>query len=180
MPRPRGRLIFPFIAELGLLDTVQMKADPDGPGGFTSGYDPVFREAVKISQSVGSTPGTTLRRERRVRFQAQVEDDTAGMLDALASGNSPTNTLALVFHYKELEEAGAVETVSGRPIIKAPGARLISLNDPRNGSLIERYDAAPGYWATQAKSMGYGIGPYRNLLLVVFEERDTSVPATGS
>lgn len=177
---PRGRLIFPFQVELGLLDTVQMAADPDGPGGFTSGYDDVFREPVKITPSVGSKPGKLLRRERRVRFFAQVEDDIDSFMEQLASGNSPQNMLGLVFHFEELEAKGAVEAVSGDPIIKAPGARLITINDHRNGQLIKRYDDDPGYWATEAKSMGYGIGPYRNLLLVVFQERDKSVPSTGS
>lgn len=177
---PRGRLIFPFIADLGLLDTVQMAADPDGPGGYSSGYDDHFREPVKITPSTGSTPGKLLRRERRIQLSAQVEDDLGDVMEMLASGNTPTNSLGLVFHFSELERRGAVEALSGRSIIKAPGARLISLGNPRTGQVIERYDNEPGYWATMSKSMGYGLGPERNLLLVVFEERDTSIPASGS
>lgn len=177
---PRGRLIFPFAAELALLDTVQMAADPDGPGGYTSGYDDTFREPVKITPSVGSRPGKLLRRERRITLMAQVEDDLGDVMEMLASGNSPQNSLGLVFHFTELEQKGCVEALSGKATIKAPGARLISLGDPRNGRLIERYDNEPGYWATMSKSMGYGLGPHRNLLLVVFQERDTSVPAQSS
>ena len=40
----RGRLIFPFVAELHRLDTAAMATvDPDGAGGLTGGYDPDFK-----------------------------------------------------------------------------------------------------------------------------------------
>lgn len=175
----RGRLIFPFIVELGLLDTVAMAADPDGAGPLQSGYDDEFREPIVVAPGSGSTPGQMLRKETTHRFLAQVEDNTEALMEVMASGNSPTNMLGLVFHYSDLESIGAVELASGKPIIKAPGARLISIRDPRTGTLIERYDDAPGFWATQSKSMGFGLGLRRNLLLVVFEERAVSVPATG-
>lgn len=174
----RGRLIFPFTVELGLLDTAAMAADPDGTGPLTSGYDDEFREPIVVG-AAGSAPGHTLRRETIHRFLAQIEDNTEGLVDVMASGNSPVNMLGLVFHYKDLESIGAVELVSGKPIIKAPGARLISIRNPVDGTLIERFDDAPGFWATQSKSMGFGLGPTRNLLLVIFEERAVSVPAAG-
>lgn len=175
----RGRLIFPFVVELGLLDTAAMAADPDAYGPLSSGYDDEFREPVMVPPSTGSAPGHLLRKEVVKRFKAQIEDDTAEMMEIMASGNSPQNTLGLVFHYIDLEAAGAVQLVSGKPTIKAPGARLISIRDPRTGAVVERYDNPPGYWATQSKSMGFGIGQTRNLLLVVFEERALSVPAVG-
>lgn len=172
----RGRLIFPFTVELGLLDTyATATTDPDGAGPLVSGYDDEFREPVMVATPGESDPGKMARIETVVRFLAQIEDDISDMAEQLASGNSPQNMMGLVFHYSELEAAGAIQTVSGKPIIKAPGARLISIRDPKSGELIERYDAEPGYWATQAKSMGYGLGQRRNLLLVVFQERDVSV-----
>lgn len=176
---PRGRLIFPFLVELGLLDTDGTRADPDGAGALQSGYDDVFREPVVVPPSSGSVRGTVRRVEVVRTFLAQIEDDASDVVEMSASGNNPTNTLGLVFHFADLEAAGAVEVVSGVAIIKAPGARLISVSNPQSGALIQRYDMAPGYWATQAKSMGYGLGPERNLLLVVFQERDVSVPAVG-
>jgi hypothetical protein len=176
---PRGRLIFPFNVELGLLDTDGTAADPDAGGALTSGYDDDFREPVMIASSSNSHRGTPRRVETVQIFKAQVEDDTEDAVSMAASGNNPTNTIGLVFHFKDLEAAGAVQLASGLPIIKAPGARLISIRDPRTNVLIQRYDTPPGYYATQVKSMGYGLGPNRNLLLVVFQERDLSVPATG-
>jgi hypothetical protein len=176
---PRGRLVFPFLVELGLLDTDGTAADPDGAGELTSGYDDDFREPVMVASGSTSARGALARAETVLTFMAQVEDDTDDAVSMAASGNNPTNTLGLVFHFRDLELAGAVQLASGDPIIKAPGARLISISNPRTGVLIKRYDARPGYWATQAKSMGYGLGPQRNLLLVIFQERDVSAPSTG-
>lgn len=180
---PRGRLIFPMQVVLGLLDTAATAADPDGTGPLQSGYDDEFREPLALP-GIGSAAGKLRRVERVVRFMAQVEDDTEGLIELSASGNNPQNTIGLVFHFQELEAAGAVQLAKGKPIIKAPGARLISINNPKTGQLIEDYTDSPGMWATQAKSMGFGLGPnrdsHRNLLLVVFQERDVSVPASGA
>ena len=172
-----------MLVELGLLDTAATAADPDGAGPLQSGYDDVFREP-NMMRNAGSTPGTMVRVERVRIFHAQVEDNTDDLLQMLAGGNSPQASVGLVFHYAELEAAGAVQLVTGKPTIKAPGARLISIRDPQTSAVIERYDAQPGYWATQSKSMGFGLGPLmtskRNLLLVMFQERDTSVEGTGT
>ena len=47
----RGRLIFPFVAELHRLDTHAMATtDPDPDGPHTSGYDPDFKEPVRIDE----------------------------------------------------------------------------------------------------------------------------------
>ena len=177
---PRGRLIFPFVVELGLLDTAATDAvDPDGAGPLESGYHDEFREPRMIAPSSGSARGELARVETVRRFLAQVEDDTSEALNMAASGNNPTNAMGLVFHYSDLEKAGAVQLESGKPVIKAPGARLIAVCHPTTGEVIERFDQEPGLWATQVKSIGFGLGPDRNLLLVIFQERDVSVQGTG-
>lgn len=176
---PRGKLIFPFLIELGLLDTAAMTADPDAGGALTSGYDDDFREPVMRRPSSGSARGSLVRVETVVTLKAQVEDDTQDAVNMAASGNSPSSVMGLVFHFRDLEAAGAVQIASGKPIIKAPGARLISIRNPRTADVIERFDSPPGFWATQVKSMGFGLGPNRNLLLVIFQERDVSVQGTG-
>lgn len=178
---PRGRLVFPFNVELGLLDTSATAADPDGAGPLESGYDDEFREPVMVPpvDQTSSGRGSVRRVETIHTFRAQIEDDSDQAVQMAASGNNPSNTLGLVFHFKDLEAVGAVQVASGKPIIKAPGARLISISNPRTGQLIESFEESPGYWAVQAKSMGYGLGPDRNLLLVVFQERDVSVSPTG-
>lgn len=176
---PRGQLIFPFIVELGLLDTAATAADPDGVGPLASGYDDEFRETV-IRSGVGSVRGESARVERVQRFFAQVEDDAQGSLSMGASGNMPVSRITLVFHYEDLEALGAVQSPAGKPIIKAPGARLISIRNPDTGELIERYDSPPGFWATEAKSGGFGLGPNRNLLIVVFQERAQGILGSGT
>jgi len=61
-------------------------------------------------------------------------------------------------------------------MVKAPGARLVDIRNHRTNALIESFDSLPGTYATEARSIGFGLGPDRNLLLVVFEERALSVP----
>lgn len=178
----RGRLIFPMLIELGLLDTDSTAAiDPDGDGPKTSGYDDDFREPVIVApvEEDSSERGTIARIDRVVELYAQVEDANADVLNMAASGNNPRSMIGLVFHFKDLEDAGAVQAGTGKPIIKAPGARLLAIRNPRTGDVIERFDSAPGFYAIEARSMGFGMGADRNLLLVIFEERDVSVPATG-
>ena len=47
----RGRLIFPFLAELRRLDTAAMAStDPDGAGPLTGGFDPDFKEPVLVDR----------------------------------------------------------------------------------------------------------------------------------
>ena len=47
----RGRLIFPFLAELYRLDTrATATTDPDGAGPLTGGYDPDFKEPVLVDR----------------------------------------------------------------------------------------------------------------------------------
>lgn len=176
----RGRLIFPFRVRLGLLDTAATAADPDGAGPLASGYDDEFREPVITTPTTGSGRGQVVRVERVKEFEAQVEDGVEGMLEIMATGNSPVNQIGLVMHFADLEREGVISYSNGKTSIKAPGARLIAILDPNTHELIERYDDSPGHWATQVKSMGYGIGQKRNLLLVMFQERAVSVFNAGS
>ena len=141
---PRGRLIFPFTVELGLLDTYATATDRDGPGPLTSGYDDEFREPVVVSGPTLSKPGKIRRVETIRKFPAQIEADVDGLIEQMASGNSPRNVMALVFHFADLEGAGAVDASTGQAVIRAPGARLISISHVRTGELIQRYDESPG------------------------------------
>lgn len=82
----RGRLIFPFLAELHRLDTAAM-AGP-GPGPHASGYDADFREPVLEDSDDGLAEA--FRREfPPVRVPCQVEPDAFESLRMTPSGNSP-------------------------------------------------------------------------------------------
>src|SRR5688572_482404 len=104
----RGRIIFPFLAELHRLDTQAMAADPDAAGPLTSGFDPDFHEPVVLDT------GVDFRRELPpVRVRCQVEPLVYEELLQTAAGNAPRSKLVLVFHYRDLERAGLVDTTTG-------------------------------------------------------------------
>lgn len=178
---PRGRLIFPFVVDIAQLDTAATAADPDGAGPATSGYDPWFREPIIVDPGGDvSTTGDPVRVERVVQLRAQIETAQNEELIMMVTGRSPSSQMSLVFHYRDLEAAGMVESVSGRPVLRGPGDRLAAIRNPRTLELIEEIPRSPGLYATEVQSIGFGLGPTRNLLLVKFQERTLSVERVGA
>lgn len=170
---PRGRLIFPFLVDVARLNTTATRADPDGAGPLTSGYDDDFREPVAPAPAGGSSANVSpVRVETITQLKAQIEPEEFDRLQMEATGRNPRARMTLIFHYRDLEAAGMVEAVSGRPLLRGPGDRLAAIRNVRTGVLIETIPAKPGLFATEVKSLGFGLGPRRNLLLVVFESRD--------
>jgi hypothetical protein len=167
----RGKLIFPFWCELARLDTVATAADPDGAGVYSAGYDPDFKEPVKLSQGEG--PGESHREEKSlVKIPAQIEPQTLDRLQMFASGNVPDARMAVVMHFRYLEQNGLVDTTTGEPLIRI-GDRLNAIYD-KAGTLVQTI--RPELYVTEVRPIGYGLGHARNLLLVVFDDRETGVP----
>ena len=174
----RGRLIFPFLAELFRLDTHAMAtADPDGPGPLASGYDPDFKEPVLVDADDDGI-GERVRAEHPpVRVPCQVDTKVFEELRMFASGNAPRSRIDLVFHFKDLERLGLVHADTGEALIR-PGDRLGAIYD-RAGALVQSVRTPPGLYVTEARPIGFGLHmarPRRNLLLVAFEDRQ---PAAG-
>jgi len=169
----RGRLIFPFLAELCRLDTAAMAAvDPDGPGPLEGGYDPDFKEPVLVDQDDDGI-GERVRQEHPpVRVPCQVDTKAFEELRMLASGNAPRSRIDLVFHFKDLERLGLVDAASGDALIR-PGDRLAAIRD-LCGDLVQEVRTPPGLFVTESRPIGFGLNmarPRRNLLLVTFEDR---------
>jgi hypothetical protein len=169
----RGRLIFPFLAEIHRLDTHAMATtDPDGPGPLDSGYDPDFKEPALVDTNDDGI-GERVRVEHSpVRLPCQVEPKTFEELRMFAAGNSPRSRIELVFHFRDLERAGLVDGPSGDAMIR-PGDRLAALYD-KAGALVQAIRTPPGLYVTEARPIGFGLDrrrPRRNLLLVAFEQR---------
>lgn len=169
----RGRLIFRFLAELHRLDAAATAGtDPDGPGPLVSGYDPDFKEPVRVDLDDDGL-GAPLRKEHLpIRLPCQVEPEVLEELRMLPAGQSPKMQLRLTFHFRDLERLGLVHTVTGAPLIQ-PGDRLGALYE-RQGVLVQAFRDPPGLFVTDARATGFGLGharPRRNLLLVTFEDR---------
>jgi hypothetical protein len=172
---PRGRLIFPFLVDLARIDTEATAADPDASGLLTSGYDGDFREPVAVPLPDSSAIAAPRRVETIVQLKAQIETEEQERLQMMLTGRSPNGRLALVFHYKDLEAAGMVTGSTGRPLLRGPGDRLAAIRNVKTGVLIEEIPSTPGLFAVEVRSIGFGLGTYRNLLLMIFEERELGV-----
>ena len=169
----RGRLVFTFSAELHRLDCRAMAtADPGGAGPLTTGHDPDFKEPVLVDRD-GDGIGERVRAEHPpVRLPCQVDTKAFEELRMLASGNAPRSQLDLVFHFKDLERLGLVDTASGDALIR-PGDRLAAIYD-KAGALVQAVRTPPGLYVTEARPIGFGLGlsrPRRNLLHVTFGAR---------
>lgn len=176
---PRGRLIFPMLAELARLDTQATAADPDGAGELTTGYDVDFREPRKIANlSVVPDPTPTSTDARAesslISFKVQVEPGFFESLVQLAAGVSPDSKMILIAHYKDLEAASLVDVTNGEPLIRN-NARLVAIRR-LNGDLVRTIRNPPGLFVTEVRDIGHGLGigssgSHRNLLMLMFEER---------
>lgn len=175
----RGRLIFPFLCDLARLDTAATAADPDAGGALTSGYDPDFREPLKRRLDVDEQATTSTRVESAVvQIRAQIEPDMFETLEMMLSGQSPQSRFRIVLHYRDLERASLIDAVTGRPQIRK-NDRLVAIRK-LNNALIETIPNPPGLFIDEVQSRGFGPGGARNLLLLQFASRDTSVRAAGS
>ncbi len=173
----RGRLIFPFLAELYRLDTHAMATvDPDGAGELESGYDPDFKEPVRVDRDDDGI-GERVRQDLPpVRVPCQVESKVFEELRMFASGNAPRSRIDLVFHFKDLERLGLVDGATGDALVR-PGDRLGSIRDVA-GELVQAIRTPPGLYVKEARPIGFGLNlarPRRNLLLVTFEDRQPAV-----
>ena len=103
----RGRLIFPFIAELHRLDT-QAMALGDAGAGVPPGYDDDFKEPILVDTDDDGV-GEPFRREHPpVRVPCQVEPEAFEALRMATSGNTPRSSFDLIFHFRDLERLGLV------------------------------------------------------------------------
>ncbi len=173
MVSARGRLIFPFLVELAQLDTTATAADPDGAGPLVSGYDPDFRSTVKVLAVPTDQVGVDSRKESGpISIRAQIEPQQFEALEQMLSGESPNSRFQVVAHYKDLEAVGLVGA-DGRPLIFKRD-RLTRILTTK-GVLVEDIPNPPGLFVTEVQSRGFGPGGARNLLLLVFEEREQSL-----
>jgi len=161
----RGRLIFPFLAELRRLDTHAMSTQ-------TPGYDEDFKEPALLDTD-GDGAGDAYRHEHPpVRVPCQVEPQTIDALRMTAAGNTPQSSLDLIFHFKDLEQRGLVDASSGEALIRNSD-RLSGLFDTE-GTLVWSVRTPPGLYVTEARPAGFGLfrrRPRRNLLIVSFADR---------
>jgi hypothetical protein len=168
----RGKLIFPFLAELFRWDAAATASDPDGTGELTSGYDPDFKEPVLVDADDDGIAERIRREFPPIRVPCQVEPEAFQALRMATAGNTPKSSLDLAFHFRDLERLGLVDPDTGDALIR-PSDRLGGLYDVA-GRLVQAVRTPPGLYVSEARPVGFGLGrrlPRRNLLLVSFEDR---------
>lgn len=161
----RGRLINPFKARIGRIDTLQTKT--------SAGYDPIFREPRR------KVDGSSARVEHEpILIPCQIEDGTYEALHQVASGNDPDGRVVLVFHFQDLELLGLVDPVTGVAQLHVSD-RLISLHRYDDETLIQNVGDS-GYFCTESQPQSFGLsGGERNLLICTYMTRDASIKNSG-
>ena len=158
----RGRLIYPFVAEIHRL--------AGGP------MDPDFREA-DLSDPNGDGLDDSDRVELSpIRVPCQVEPESFEAINMMASGNSPRTRVALVFHFRDLARLGLIDPATGNALLRS-GDRLQSLYGT-TGSLVQTFRNPLGLFVREARPIGFGLGigsSTRNLLLVSFDARSSGI-----
>lgn len=169
----RGRLMNPFSIELGQLNLAATAADPDGGGPLTSGYDPVFRETRLLHTSNGL--GVSARAETLIKLPGQFgsTQSLSALMEAQNGNLSPTE-FEILFHFRDLERLGLIDTVTGTAKIKI-GDRLNAIYKCCDGSLIQQVKNPPGCFCTKA-SPTFGLHNSRNLLITSWKSRDPGQP----
>lgn len=167
----RGRLIFPFLADVRRLSTSLTAADPDGAGALTSGYDPDFKEPLKLPVT-GGGPGTTNRVEAAsLLIPCQVEVPRFGQRNQGFSGAILKGQLILVFHFNDLEVLGLIDGTTNEATLHV-GDRLAAVFNA-DGTLSQSFARLP-LFASEVQPNSFGLTSLRrNLLMVTFDQRDT-------
>ncbi len=164
-----GRLMFPFLIEIDQLDLSGTAADSDGAGPLTSGYDPIFRETRILSSA--NKLGTSARAENLIQIPGQFGNpQSMSMLMEAQTGNLSPTEFEILFHYRDIERLGLIETSTGSAKIKV-GDRLNAIYQICDGSLIQKIRNPPGCFITKA-SPTFGLHSRRNLLICTFRSRD--------
>ena len=172
----RGRLIFPFTADLRQLDTAATAEDPDGAGPLESGYDVDFREPVYVPEA-GKQIGISARVEKdALLLPCQVEPVNAESLQQLFAGNVPDTSVILILHFEDLESGGLIDP-NGNAMIRV-GDRLDALYDATSAK-VQSFPDPPGVFVTEARPIGIGIGLRRNLLAVALSDRKQAAVEAG-
>jgi hypothetical protein len=161
----RGRLIFPFYAELHRFDAQATARDDDGPGPVPAGFDPDFQESI-----VDTTTARPRRRELPpIRVPCQIEPEAFETLAMTAAGNAPRSAMTLVMHLADLEALGLVDGATGNLRIGI-NDRLAAAFD-RHGRQVFTAPDPPGLFVTEVRPAGFGLGGRRNLVFVFFDAR---------
>lgn len=161
----RGRLIFPITIDVYRHDLVATAQDPDGAGALTSGFDPIYREAVLVPSA--DRLGASARKETLVSVPAQVSPTDYRKVHMIRTGDASEARVTAVVFIPDLEQRSLVR--SDGSIVLAKGDRLDAFRK-MDGTLIESVPTPPGLYLVEVLPI-FGLSGDRNLLELVFMSR---------
>lgn len=138
-------------------------------------YDDVFREATSVDTDGDGIGDPTRKELATIDLHCQFEDGAWEALEAHAMGVDPEFKIGLLFHFRQLEKEGLVNT-DGSPNLTISD-RLVAIYDKRGTTKIQDVPTERPLYVLEARPMSYGLGlvnPKRNLLLVTFGQRGLS------
>lgn len=169
----RGRLIFPFLARLHLLDTQTSANTEIAPG--VPGFDPDFREGALVDLDQDGIAERVRAELADTLVRCQVEPERVEELAMSGAGNAPVSRLDLVFHFADLEAAGLVDPEDGVGRIRI-GTRVSELLTVRQ-ERVQLVAPPTGLFAIESRPLGFGMSALRrNLLFVRFANRNEGIP----
>jgi hypothetical protein len=134
--------------------------DEDPPGEGNIGYDETLREPIVYDQNTNS-PDTRQKARQELsetRVPCQVEVLTDEALRELGVGDAPITNMIFVFHRKDLEFLGLLDT--NRDILLKKGDRISHLE--KYGTTIgtiSKTFADPGLYIYEMRAGSWGFGP---------------------
>ena len=162
----RGRLHHKFWAEFAQLDAIQTRADPDGAGPLTSGYDDDFDEIMVFTTPAGQREEARVDQDS-VFVPCNVQDTTWEALMQLMAGNSPDTKIVIVTHRKDLERMNLINPLTGETLVRV-NDRVLSFRDRCKNVL---YQPRFPFYVTQVMPT-WGIGEKPDLVLFTCEDRE--------
>lgn len=156
----RGRLIWPFLAEIEPIQT----GDTEALGN----YDHDFREPTKDNSGEDTT---AFGQAYRLPVQFQTESTPYELQAQKPTGDNPQTVLHTLFHYQNLEDHGLLDS-NGRPTIRL-NDRLVAIYT-MDGDLVRDFldgtVGLRGLFCAQVQDRSFGLsGGKRNLLRVRWE-----------
>ena len=166
----RGRLIFPFKAEIFRLDTVATAAVTPDAGVFSkAGFDDSFSEATVKAETATDKIGKVQRKEQEpILVPCQVKSLEFQDLRQTQAGDVPDSEFTLAFHHNGLKALKLLDPDTGLPTFNKHDrlARILDKCD----NLVTKFPRN-GLFVVEVKPSSYGLGLGQNLFIVSFEER---------
>lgn len=145
-------------------------ADPEGPE--TTGYDETLREPISYEQ--GHEVLDTRREMAPIRVPCQIETLSFEALRQLRLGDAPISNMVFVFHRRDLERLGLLD--SNRDVVLKKGDRISAIERHGAPGVRSKSLKEPGLFVFEMRPRSWGFGPdgYDLELAIMSDRREAA------